>query len=131
MSRTPMTPKMRDAILRSVGSEKDVAARLGVSKSTVGKLRRKHGVKPHGWDAIERQKTQAIAMRQAGATYQQIADEVGIGVVTAFNWCVSHGLPKVRKTYRSRAAASKPEVKTRGPAEWVLRALRQATKSAA
>lgn len=119
-----MTAKMRNAILTSVGSEKDVAARLGVSKSTVGKTRRKHGVKPHGWADVVRMSAIAARLRKEGKTYAQISKIAKIPISTAFKWCMDASLPKVKRPYRRLIQREAKPVAS--PAEWVTRALKRA-----
>ena len=120
-----MAAKMKNAILTSVGSEADVAKRLGVSSSTVGKTRRKHGVKPYGWSEIQKHIARVVALRKQGKTYVAIGEETGIATSTVFKWCMDASLPKVKRPYRRLAPkiASEPERPSAQPAEWVRRAL--------
>jgi len=123
-----MAAKMKKAILTSVGSEADVAKRLGVSSSTVGKTRRKHGVKPYGWSEIQKHIARVVALRKKGKTYVAIGEETGIATSTVFKWCMDANLPKVKQPYR-RLVPRKTEPTGKvyaAPAEWVMKAIKSA-----
>jgi hypothetical protein len=116
-----MSPDKIKQILKAKGTETEVGVRFGVHGSCIGKIRRKHGIYSHGM-VIQKYKAEVIELRKSGLTYEAICAKVGhVSTTTAFNWCTDAGLPKVKKTYRTKnnlKQTSAPKV-----AEWITKAL--------
>ena len=98
--------KTRAAVLRDTGSNKDIAARHGVSTSWVGKLRKKHGMVNTTKARHAKIRAQALKMASHGHDDKTIAKALGIHHSTAWKW-------------------RNPEMEPRKyrPAQWVIAAM--------